>query len=516
MKKMSLLLVLGWLTASVLAGQVVFQSPSYEAPYYHLGFSLLVQGEPLRVMDVQVNDRTVGGLQIFKEGKAAGLDKALEPGRYECWIDYAWAGNTAYRLRVRARTAMNGPDTTLEFKDQSPRTGGIPRAEEGFYRLYRVEEEAGLERRGEIVLLTLTAPKAEVDEPSFCLFDGERPIPFQVLDRGESLPPEAVRSTHPVTLTYQLAAALDVRPHERKLLLVLKGPSAMAQKSPFQISGQGLGKTVANTSLSLGFSPKSGQVNTIRDLKNDIALHNRAGVIHWNPDIFVPGLAWDHSFDWNPPQSFEERTGGLLYVNRRRGPMPRIPDAYLEVKYTLEKDAPYLISETRLLARKDLGVIAARNDEMVLSKDLFDSLGYKDKQGRIIQLPLKEMPGHPNGVVHIAPDDLDWVGLVNTRRGFGFFSLRLAYDNGNPSSSGSPLHRAGTYFYAPSDGDYVYWVRALLYTWAEYTTSNQLVFLPEGSSFYEKNAYIVLPLTPGWPERLDRLQKRLKNPLRVY
>jgi hypothetical protein len=75
---------------------------------------------------------------------------------------------------------------------------------------------------------------------------------------------------------------------------------------------------------------------------------------------------------------------------------------------------------------------------------------------------------------------------------------------------------AGTYFYAPSDGEYVYWVRPYLYTWADYMTSNHLTFLPQGSFFYEKNAYVLLPWDDKTVERLDQLARKLKSPLRVF
>jgi hypothetical protein len=83
-------------------------------------------------------------------------------------------------------------------------------------------------------------------------------------------------------------------------------------------------------------------------------------------------------------------------------------------------------------------------------------------------------------------------------------------------TAGDFHHKTGTYFYAPSDGDYVYWVRPYLYTWGEYTTSNLLTFVPRGSRFYEKNAYILLRLSGQTPRELDTLLRKLKNPLRIF
>jgi len=141
---------------------------------------------------------------------------------------------------------------------------------------------------------------------------------------------------------------------------------------------------------------------------------------------------------------------------------------------------------------------------------------YRTADGQVVTGPLAELPETPFGLAHIAPPDLAWVGLVNTREKFGFFSVRLAAAASNLGLGGDFALKAGTYFYAPSDGDYVYWVRPLIYTWAEYATNNLLSFVPEGSFFYEKNAYIVLRLDEGTPRELDRLARMLREPLRVF
>lgn len=131
-------------------------------------------------------------------------------------------------------------------------------------------------------------------------------------------------------------------------------------------------------------------------------------------------------------------------------------------------------------------------------------------------MPLQEKEGYPDGLVHVAPDDVTWAGLVNSQKKYGFFSLRIEYANSNLRAPGNWLNKPGTYFYAPSDGKYVYWVRPLLYTWSDFTTRNLLTLVPEGSTFYEKNAYILLPLDEDFPNKLDTLLKKLKNPIRIY
>jgi hypothetical protein len=43
-----------------------------------------------------------------------------------------------------------------------------------------------------------------------------------------------------------------------------------------------------------------------------------------------------------------------------------------------------------------------------------------------------------------------------------------------------------------------------------------LSFVPGGSFFYEKNAYVLLRLTDRTPQELDTLLRRIRNPLRAF
>lgn len=497
-----------------------FSAPTFESPYYLIQGAFEIGKERFLFKSLDINGVKSEHFLVLRDGKPADLAKPLEFGVYDIVIHYAWKAKKPYKVTLlfQFQSEKNPRERKTEWSGTSPEEGGIPDScEEGFFRVFKVEEGAGLERKAEVVSLTLTAPKSEIEKPNFCFYDGAKPVPYQIIDARESVPPESQAKTHPVTLTYKLALPLDVAPLGKKLLIAVKGEGSASAEKGFALSGEGFGKTVKSSRIALELHPKSGQINTIEFLTEKIKLHNaKAGVIHWNPDVYIPGIAWDHSFDWNPPQSLAEKDGPFVYINARKGPLPHIKDIGLEVKYTLEKEAPYFVVETRMTVDKDLGVIALRNDEMVLYKRLFDTLIYKDKKGGFVKLPLLELPGLPNGLVHIAPVDTEWVGLVNTFNRYGFFSIRIQEASANLDAAGDFSHKAGTYFYAPSDGEYVFWVRPYLYTWAEYTTNNLLTFLPQGSFFYEKNAYILLPMDDKTPAVLDELAKKLKNPLRVF
>ena len=514
MKKTPSLALLIGLTALGAFGQVKFARPTVEEPRFALVVPFEVPTGDPQFKGLNLNGQPVATFRAFRGGKTVDLAKPLAAGPVDLVLDYAWSGAKKYTITVLYQ--LKQTERRKDSAAVSPAAGGTPAdCEEGFSRVYVVQEEAGLARRGEISYLTLTAPRAEVENAAFRIFAGAAELASQIIDRRESFPPESQAKTHPPTLTCKIAVALDAGAWEKKLVAVFKG-TPKPPAADIALSGEGLGRAVRTDKLALGLHPQSGQLNTIEDLATGVKLYNKAGVIHWNPDVFIPGVAWDHSFDWKPPAVAEEKNGPLVYLNARRGPMPRIKDVNLEVRYAVPAGAPYFVCETKMTFEKDLGVIAVRNDEMVLYKELFDSLLYRDKNGALVKMPLRELPGRPYGLVHIAPDDIPWVGLINTKAGYGFFSLRLAAASSDLGVAGDFHHKAGTYFYAPSDGEYVYWVRPLLYTWAEYATNTLLTFVPRGSFCYEKNAYLVLKLDDGTPEALDTLRRRLSNPLRVF
>ncbi len=499
-------------------GLLYFEVPGFDTPSYSIRLVWQVAKEAAVLQGVTLNGVKFEPLLVFREGKAVDLAKPMAPGSYRIVMNHAWASGRTYRAALKYLSGKSTKPKTLDFAAAAPAAGGIPAgAVEGWHRVYRLHEKAGLPRDNEIVYLTVTAPQSEIESGGLRVYDGAREIPAQVIDGRTSTPPESVAKANPVTQTIKLAVPISVSAWQKKFLFVLKGSQpAVAAPETFVLTGEGRGKTLRTGRLVVAFHPQSGQINTLEFPAENVTLHNQAGVIHWNPDVYVPGLGWDHSFDWNPPQGFEERVGGLVYANARRGPMPRVAGVDLEVRYEMRAGVPYFFSETLMTARNDLGVIALRNDEMVLSKELFDGLAYRDPDGSLVSLPLVEKPEKPFGLVHVAPPDLPWVGLTNSREGYGFFSVRLAAAASALGAGGDFHHRASTAFYAPSDGGYVYWVRPYLYTWADYATASHFTALPKGSFFYEKNAYVLLKLGPQTARELDELRLKLLNPLQAF
>jgi len=292
---------------SILFGQdVQFQSPSFEVPYYRIILPLEIQQDESVIRDLEINGKKWETFFLIKEEKIIDFSKPLERDIYTLSVDFAWRNDKKYKIKLTYQSEENQDEKSSEIQTQAPQKGGVPIEAEGFYRVYRAEELVGLERKEEIVTLTLTVAKKDFENQGFLLLDGSSPTHYQVLDIRESHPAEKSAATHSITLTYKIAFPLSLAPLEKKMLLVLKGEPKRMGKSAFAIAGEGLGQTIKSRSLALEFHSQSGQINTIEDLKNGIKLFNEAGVIHWNPGCHIPGIAWDHSFNWNPPPGFEQ------------------------------------------------------------------------------------------------------------------------------------------------------------------------------------------------------------------
>jgi hypothetical protein len=511
-----------------------FAEPTFETPFYRILGAFTIEKGTALIKSLDLNGTNPDSVLILRAGKPVDPAKALAPGVYQLVLTFGWRSGKTYTLTAAyledvpaaaARARNAAPAKTAAAKERkavwtstAPATGGIPEPfEEGFHAVFAVEEPAGIARESEIVCLAVTAPTAAIGEAQLSVLDKGQVLPSQVLERKETPRETEAASTQAATTTVKLGAAVSAAAHERKMLLVLKGGAPSVPGAGPVVSGQGPGRTARSSRIALGLDPQSGQISTIEFLKEKVKLHNeKMGVIHAGPDVFVPGLPWDRASDWNPPPSIAEKNGPLVYVNARKGPLPRAKDIYVEIRYELEQGAPYFLVETRATARKDLGVIALRNDQMVFARRLFDSLVYKDPVDGVVERPLLEMPDKPYGMVHVAPADAEWIGFINSFNRFGFFGVRISSLDLNMDAAGAFSHRAATYFYAPTEADYVAWVRSPLTTWGEYSTNTLPLFLPEGSEFYEKNAYLLLPMDESTPSALDDLARRLRNPLRVY
>ncbi|MDH4272410.1 MAG: hypothetical protein OEW18_10615, partial [Candidatus Aminicenantes bacterium] len=150
------------------AVRLQFIAPSFDAPHYRIQFPFEVKKDGAVVIkELRLNGSRSAPCLVFKNGKNIPLSTPLEKGLYKIIFDYAWARGKKYQVRLSLQPDGDMKSEELAIYGVSPIEGGIPGGEEGFYRIYRVEEEIGLERRREIVTFTLTAPKADIEDSEF-------------------------------------------------------------------------------------------------------------------------------------------------------------------------------------------------------------------------------------------------------------------------------------------------------------------------------------------------------------
>jgi len=518
MKKILLLLILTLSPVLLCAESLRFLAPDMDFPHYRLLFNHKIERETIYIRELQINGNKWPYYFVFQTGEILSKDKPMEPGTYEIQVDYAWKNGRKYEVQLVYSPENSREILTHQWIGKAPRKKGIPDGDEGFYRIFRLEETANIKRQQELVTAVFTVPKIEAEKDDFILLQEKSEVNYQVLEIKESTPPATAAKDHPITLTYMVVFPVDINSRGRKFFLLVKGKKGAAYVPGFTIRelNDGVGKTIKGKQFGLEFHPQNGQVNSIEYYLEKVKLYNDSGVVHGNPSCNIPGIAWDHSFNWINTPNLEEKAGQYLYINSRRGPFQKLRDMELEIRYTMEVNSSFFITETKMTVNRDLSVASINNDKMVMQKDLFDTLIYKNKQNKVIKSSLKEKAGYLDGFVEQAAADCDWIGLLNSNKKYGFFSLRIEFINSNLTSLGGWTSNSGSSFYAPSDRDLVYWVRPLINTFSDLVTRNMLTFVPAGSWFYEKNAYVLLPLKKGYAKKLDELLKKLKNPIRIF
>lgn len=497
---------------------VRFIAPDIDFPYYRLVFEHKVVGETINIKELQINGKNWPYYFIFKSRKTREKNKPLESGNYEIQVDYAWKNSRKYEIRVVFSPENNREEFTRLWEGKAPRKNGIPDGEEGFYRIFRLEETADLKRKQELVTAVFTVPKIETEKEDFILLQEKSEVNYQILDTKENNPVADVVNDHPVTLTYKVVFPVDINSRSKKIYLLVKGKKGAAYVPGFTIRelNDGIGKTIKGKQFGLEFHPQNGQIKSIEYYRKNVRLFNDSGVVHGNPSCHVPGVAWDHSYNWINTPNLEEKAGQYLYINSRRGPLQKLRDVELEVRYSMEVNSSFFVSETKMKVNRDLSVVSLNNDKMILHRDLFDTLIYKNKKNKVVKKTLNEIPIDFDGLIEQTAADCDWVGLLNSKEKYGFFSLRIAYVNSNLSSLGGWMSNTGTNFHSQAGRDLVYWVRPLINNWSDPVTRNLLTFVPAGSWFYEKNAYVILELNKGYAKRLDEILRKLQNPIRIY
>jgi hypothetical protein len=387
-------------------------------------------------------------------------------------------------------------------------------------------EEAGLGRENEPVILALNFPAERLRDPYKELRLVEmsssgvyNEVPFQILGTSSV---DVEGEKYPDTVACDVLFYASVPANSTRCYIVFfDNPDAVAPLPPssdLAVEGEGLGLTIDNPCYRVTLAGQSGQINGIfikRGLEKQLSHGGNA--IHWNPGCYAPPRPWGHTYDWNPPEGKSEIRGPLVYSLKRWGCLPELPEVWVSVTYTFYARAPYFVMSSTIAIREDIDVVALRNDEMVFEPQLFTDLGWRDKQGAVNTVPLGQDPALETGYTRVLPAAVPWLCFFEREGGYGFGSLRLAYDSTSTTEADATKYNEGTFVTAPSSS-LVYWYRALVYHFFPTAPVQLFEKVRAGSVYHETNAYVPFPLGKAPGKLLDPINQtydRLTHPLRV-
>lgn len=229
--------------------------------------------------------------------------------------------------------------------------------------------------------------------------------------------------------------------------------------------------------------------------------------IHWAPNFSKENLDYKTMAHLNSPDSVFVSTNSPFHFSLfRNGRVEGYEKILLKGKYKFYAGLPYFIFESEILFTENDSVNLIRNDEMTMDR-LFTHLAFPKAGGTTVHLPLYEKSTMAYLNENPIPDDSPWLFFYNEDKSFAFGSIRLHYSNKNIHGNDSPTYNKHTKITASANNGR-YWNRRLI--------DSKNTFVPKGSKYTEKNAYIIFEIDKKDPaKRIKYFYERLKNPVRV-
>jgi len=378
--------------------------------------------------------------------------------------------------------------------------GGAALAQDAAERVLAVtvHEQQGLPRRGELV----------------CVEVGEAEGPQVRNDRGEPVPSQLVELGGKRTLWF----AADVDAGRSRTYSVVDGEPA-APADPLRVEGQPAQEEVWITSAfwRIRLMPNSANLDRfVLPGEPERVIFNKVGPVHWNPDVWSPNLnrPWRHTLAWKPAPGLRESRGPLLYVLERKGPLPEYDELDVEVRYRFSATEPCVWMESTTSILKDITVRALRNGESVFAPELFSHAACRDREGVMHSWKLEP---HEEGAPPppARPDDL-WLAFYNPDNGLGIATIRLLVENTGPGG-GEPTLVGYDHMMIGVYDTYDYWSRALVFPAGKVEDVQNVVPVPAGNVYREKEAWLVFRAEGGEPfAEVDAAAQRLLHPLKVH
>ncbi|MEE9362244.1 MAG: hypothetical protein V3U92_06575 [Cellulophaga sp.] len=377
----------------------------------------------------------------------------------------------------------------------------------------KVEETEGLERPLEYIAINL--PRLKHSQKDYQLYaysaNSHVKIPIQIV--GSKLNNMGNQEIHGVL-------PISIGGHETKEYFIKAESSKVLETdTDFIVKGNHLDLIVENkhyiASLKeyIGYKHQklgAGHLGSLTLKEFDdvvLARKNPNLKIHWAPNFSKENLNYKTMAHLNSPDSVFVSTKGPFYFSLfRSGRIEGYEKILLKGKYKFYAGLPFFIFESEILFTESDSLNLLRNDEMTMDS-LFTHLAFPQAGGTTIHLPLYDESTITYLDENPIPDDSPWLFFYNKYKSFAFGSIRLHYDNKNIHGDDSPTHNKHTKITA-SANDGRYWNRRLIHS--------KNTFIPKGSKYTEKNAYIIFKIDEKNPEKtIKYFHERLKNPVMV-
>jgi len=532
--------------------------PCPAIPFYHFIAELELPHASIIEAEAVVNGKTLRFADLHRAGEINEMDRPVlshrPPSGYGLsqdgtlyhhphlvgWVK--WEPGKDYEITIRVRMKedihASGDDVFLTATKTLKAPGDVPVFDKAWknFKAIVVSETAGIDREAEPVevLLPFYPDEAEqltrdirvvsVDPQTHELSE----VPSQVYDIQKFLeaddmgPDEQGNPSREIplwmpTVTARVAFLADVPAKTSQVYLIYyNNEDAMAKmyKTDLRVQGEAPGLRVDNDLYSIVLHPNSGHLDQIT-LKNrpDVPLFHRMetnGAIHWNPGVYTPPRPWTHTADWKPPKNVEFMAGPVISTAEMWDHLRELPEVDASVRYKFYPGVPYFISSTTMRINERVDVIALRNGEIVLKRELITHAAWYDVVlDSVIIYDVTKMADLTDLALE---DDVPWITFFNKETGIGFCGIQLNYSNAGLENRPRLLN---PYMYI-TGGPWIYWTRALSFPFLS-SNHQQVVPAMKGYFFAEKWAYLTYEIDEGDQPYAPILkwQKRLTNPLRV-
>jgi hypothetical protein len=236
-----------------------------------------------------------------------------------------------------------------------------------------------------------------------------------------------------------------------------------------------------------------------------IVLKRTQNRMHWAPNFQRSGAeSYMTIAHWDPPDSMALDAGPYLIRLFRRGRAPGLPEIELTAVYYFFAGKPYIGFFSEMYFNRCVSLSLLRNDEMTMDS-LFTHVAFLRSDGSIEDLAFTErekvLSSDPIGIAD------PWLCFYHRDQRYALGSIRILYDILDDQGMPSPTFHPYTKISNGANGG-KYWNRRLV--------DERDTFIPAGSRYREKNAYLSFDIREG--DRFVEIQnwtQRLRNPVEV-